>query len=126
MTNKNIRQTIFDKYNGHCAYCGCNLRIEDMQIDHINPKYRSMINGKPIDNSVENLNPSCRQCNFYKGANDIEGFRKRIITQLQRTCVDTFQSRLAMKYGIIEYKQWNKKFYFEKVQEEKEELRQEW
>ncbi|MBO7054871.1 MAG: HNH endonuclease [Bacteroidales bacterium] len=115
MANKNVRQTIFDKYNGHCAYCGCELRIEDMQIDHINPKYRSMINGKPIDNSVENLNPSCRQCNFYKGTNDIAGFRKRIFNQLQRTCVDSFQSRLAMKYGIIKHNEWCGKFYFEKL-----------
>lgn len=113
---KNKREIVYGKYNGHCAYCGCELRIEDMQIDHINPKYRSIIKGKAIDDSLDNLNPSCRQCNFYKGANDIEEYRERIKTQLQRTCVEHFQARLAMKYGIITHKEWNGKFYFEKIQ----------
>lgn len=85
-----------------------------MQIDHINSKYRSIVNGKTVDNSLENLNPSCRQCNYYKGADDIEDYRKKIINILQRTCVDSFQSRLAMKYGIITHNKWDGRFYFEK------------
>ena len=28
--------------------------------------------------SIENLNPSCRACNFRKGSNNIEGFREEI------------------------------------------------
>lgn len=37
--SKEIRQKVYDMYNGHCAYCGCQLELKDMQIDHIKPKY---------------------------------------------------------------------------------------
>ena len=30
------------------------------------------------DDSIENLNPSCRACNFRKGSNNIEGFREEL------------------------------------------------
>lgn len=28
--NKKLRQEIYDKYNGHCAYCGCEIELKDM------------------------------------------------------------------------------------------------
>lgn len=31
--SKNIRELVFNKYNKHCAYCGCELEYKDMQID---------------------------------------------------------------------------------------------
>lgn len=34
---KHIRQKVYEKYDGHCAYCGCKLEYKDMQVDHINP-----------------------------------------------------------------------------------------
>ena len=121
-----LREEVYNKYNGHCAYCGCKLEMKDMQVDHINSKHTAKCKGKEVDNSLENLNPSCRQCNYYKGGSGIEGFRKKIAKDLSHTCTSSFQVRLAMKYGMIEYTPWDKKFYFEKVQEEKEELQQEW
>ena len=32
------RQKVYDKYNGHCAYCGKPITIKDNQVDHILPK----------------------------------------------------------------------------------------
>ena len=58
------RQAIYAKYGGRCAYCGHPIDIKDMQVDHIFPKWR----GGP--DAMENLNPSCRMCNFYKGGGD--------------------------------------------------------
>jgi 5-methylcytosine-specific restriction endonuclease McrA len=29
------RQQIHQKYNGHCAYCGCEITPKEMQVDHI-------------------------------------------------------------------------------------------
>lgn len=29
-----IRRQVYEKCNGHCAYCGCELKYEDMQVDH--------------------------------------------------------------------------------------------
>lgn len=41
MISKKIREIVYKKYNGHCAYCGCKIEYKDMQIDHIVPKYRN-------------------------------------------------------------------------------------
>lgn len=129
--SKRIRQLVYDKYNGHCAYCGCALEYKDMQVDHIESVYKKSIEeatrihdetGKWIfvdntstqDDSLTNLMPSCRQCNYYKSSMDIEGLRYCIKNQLEHTCIDTFQAKLAIKYGIIEFKPWDGKFYFEK------------
>ena len=35
---KDKRITVYDKYDGHCAYCGREIGLQDMQIDHIKPK----------------------------------------------------------------------------------------
>lgn len=43
---KQVRQQVYDKCNGHCAYCGCKLDIKDMQVDHIESVYRAEYNGK--------------------------------------------------------------------------------
>lgn len=129
--SKELRKQVYDKYNGHCAYCGRELKMNEMQVDHIIPvmksyygikeealKVRHMIKDGSF-NSIDNLMPACRACNFYKSMNDIEGFRRRILTELEHTCRSTFQTKLAIQYGMIEYKPWDGKFYFERVEENK-------
>jgi hypothetical protein len=37
--DKKTRQIIFDKYNGKCAYCGCEL-VKGWHADHIEPIVR--------------------------------------------------------------------------------------
>lgn len=76
--NKKLRQEIYNKYDGHCAYCGCEIEMKDMQIDHIVPKYRNnemWHQGEIGSDEISNLNPSCRMCNFYKGMYSIDIFR---------------------------------------------------
>ena len=34
---KEERRAVYDKTHGHCAYCGCNIGFEDMQVDHVVP-----------------------------------------------------------------------------------------
>lgn len=114
---KRTRQLVYAKYDGHCAYCGCKLEPKDMQVDHIKSVFQSTReNGwyEAQDDSIENLMPACRQCNFYKNETDIEGFRTRIHEWLEKTCRQSFQVRLAMKHGILEYHPWDGKFWFEK------------
>lgn len=123
---KATRRLVYEKYNGHCAYCGREIKLGEMQVDHIIPIMRSYYGAKEdalkvrqmmVDgtiNDIDNLMPACRACNFYKSMNDIEGFRRRIMTQLEHTCRSSFQTRLAMQYGIISYTPWDGKFYFEK------------
>ena len=127
---KTTRQKVYDKYNGHCAYCGKEIQIKDMQVDHIIPIMKSYYGPKEKAekvlrmfedgsiNKIDNLMPSCRACNFYKGMSDIEGLRHRILTELEHTCRSTFQTKLAMQYGMIVYKPWDGLFYFERTKEE--------
>lgn len=116
--SKKTRQQVFDKYNGHCGYCGYEFKsISEMQVDHIHSKLKSRFKGEEVDNSLENLMPSCRQCNFYKNAAGIESFRRDILKTLSNTCRKSFQVRLAMKYGMLTFHPWDGKFYFEKVEE---------
>lgn len=119
---KRIREAVYAKYDGHCAYCGCEIEYRQMQVDHVKSLYWNSIDNHFVDNpdivqddSLDNLMPSCRQCNYYKAEADIENFRSKIHNILERTCRDSFQVRLAIKHGILEYKPWDGKFYFEKT-----------
>lgn len=105
---KEIRIKVYKKFQGKCAYCGENISYNKMQVDHIYPKY---LGGK---NELKNYNPSCRQCNFYKSTFTIEGFRNQIKTMTERI-KKPFIVRLAMKYNLISFKDFDGKFYFEKV-----------
>lgn len=123
---KRLREFVYKKYNGHCAYCGCLLDYKQMQVDHIHSLYATSIEHNLVDDpdivqndDLGNLMPSCRQCNYYKAESDIEGFRSKLKDWLEKTCIDTFQARLAMKYGILTYKPWDGKFYFEKEQNDR-------
>ena len=42
---KDIRQTIFDKYDGRCAYCGYPLE-KVWHVDHLLPLERDPFTGK--------------------------------------------------------------------------------
>ncbi len=36
---KKTRLAVYEKCNHRCAYCGCDLKYEDMQVDHIKSVY---------------------------------------------------------------------------------------
>ena len=85
MITKKTREIVYNKYNGHCAYCGCEIEMKDMQVDHIVPKYRNnemWHKGKIGTDDISNLNPSCRMCNYYKGMSRINAFRVRLKNSL--------------------------------------------
>ena len=106
---KKIRKQVYEKYNGHCAYCGCEIQYKDMQIDHMTPLY-----WHGGEDNIENYMPACRMCNFYKSTSTIEKFRKNIQT-LHDRLEKTFIYRLAKKYGVVVEIKEPIKFYFEKV-----------
>lgn len=112
--SKSTRKIVYQKYNGRCAYCGCELEYKDMQIDHIRSVYWN--NG---DNEIDNLMPACRMCNFYKSTYSLEEFRERLQTLTERL-EKTFIYRLAKKYGIVEEHKKPIRFYFEKRGRENE------
>lgn len=73
---KEDRIKVWEKYDHHCAYCGREIKLEDMQIDHFIPKNRGNYSrwsdkeGKYIvshgEDSMENYMPSCRACKLPK------------------------------------------------------------
>lgn len=117
--SKKKRLEVYEKYNHHCAYCGCALEYKDMQVDHINSIYLHNDYHKEKSlkelNEIHNLMPSCRMCNFYKGAGDIEHLRNRLTDELIKNMRKPFDYRMALKYGLIEEHIKPIKFYFEEV-----------
>lgn len=112
--SKKLREEVYKKYNGHCAYCGCELEMKDMQVDHVVSVYRSHWKKEDIDlNDIDNLMPSCRQCNYYKDVLTIEGFRDKLKTLMSRV-KQPFIYRLAEKYNMVTELEWDGLFYFEK------------
>lgn len=71
--SKLTRLKVYQKYKGHCAYCGCKLALKDMQVDYIPGIY--FYNGA---NDIEKYNPVCRMCNLYKLPMPIEDFRGQL------------------------------------------------
>jgi len=111
---KKIRLQVYEKYDGHCAYCGCGLEYKDMQVDHIDPVYRAYYEGRETDNSIENYNPACRACNFYKGVYSVEKFRSNIEHMLIGKLRKDFNYKMLVKYGMIKEDFKPIQFYFER------------
>lgn len=106
---KKVREIVYKKYNGHCAYCGQKISLSEMQVDHFIPFY------KDGEETVDNYMPACRQCNFYKGTYTLEGFRRNLELIPHRLFKQMFIFRLGIKYGITSNEIKPIVFYFEKV-----------
>ena len=118
------REAVYEKYkdeqgNNHCAYCGKVLKsIKDMQVDHIISKsqYRFIPRQDkfPI-NDLSNLNPSCRRCNHYKRSESLESFRTFLLGKLHERLEKLYTVKVGIDYGIVVLREWDKEFYFEKI-----------
>lgn len=108
--SKEVREKVFNKYDGHCAYCGCKLNsIKDMQVDHFIPFRNGGVD------EISNYMPACRQCNFYKDTFSIETFREYIETIPVKLLKRTFIFKLGAKYGFWSGERKTVKFYFEEI-----------
>lgn len=117
--SKIMRGKVHKKYDGHCGYCGCEIMLKDMQVDHMNPKClkslnMSMFEGVLTDmtDDISNLMPTCRRCNHYKRADTVENFRRSMKT-LHERLMKNYINKVAVDYGIMEIKPFNGVFYFE-------------
>ena len=113
--SKAIRQRVYDKYNGRCAYCGIGLiegftdcRNEVFHVDHIIPI------SKGGSNKLINLNPSCAFCNLLKHDLLIEKFRYKLFYTPDYLYDNPVFDRLfRLKYLKEDW--GNARFYFERV-----------
>ena len=104
--SKNMRSEIYEMYGGHCAYCGREIDIKEMQVDHVQSVY---LGG---EDERSNYRPACRSCNFYKSTMSVDGLREQlglIAGRLEKL----FIFRLALAYGLIQLTGRPVKFYFE-------------
>ena len=113
--SKKVREAVYDKYQGHCAYCGKKLEYKDMQLDHMIPRQREHFK-KYTEEEIEcfeNYMPSCRRCNHYKRAHSLETFREMIETIPQKLVRDNYIYKVGLDYNLIEEHPHKIEFYFE-------------
>lgn len=104
---KNTRQRVWEKYNGHCAYCGTEIMLKEMQVDHFIPLH---LGGKDEES---NYMPACRMCNHYKSTMPAEKFRQQLQMIKGRLKERSYIYRLALKYGMVEETDRPIVFYYE-------------
>ena len=120
-TPKINRQEVYDKCSGHCAYCGTEITMKQMQVDHKEPLFRNS-SDKELEwykrergtNDIDNLLPSCPRCNRWKSTFTLESFRDIVQTSLDRLERDTPNFRLAKDYGLLTINDKKVIFYFER------------
>lgn len=109
---KSVRIAVYQKCNGHCAYCGCDLQYKDMQVDHVIP-----LNGwnEQGTDTVDNMLPACRSCNHYKSRSTLEGFRKMVEAMPDTLMRDNVTYKNAVRFGLVIPNKKPVVFYFEKI-----------
>ncbi|MBA3675604.1 MAG: hypothetical protein H0W75_11740 [Chitinophagaceae bacterium] len=117
------RQIIFDKYNGKCAYCGCNL-IKGWHTSPIQPiEIKVGEDGSMIEenNTISNIVGACVNCAMSKthiGMNGrtehltIENFKKAILQSFDMMKETPYYKR-AIKFGLITESDIPLRFHFE-------------
>lgn len=115
--SKKVREAVYQKYNGHCAYCGREIGFKDMQVDHFQP-LRAWGYVGPGTDDLENLMPACWTCNHYKRANSLETFR-RYIAEIPRKLRLNYIYKVGLVYGNVIEAEKPIVFYFEKQEEQK-------
>lgn len=134
MSYKKLKDEVYEKCNGRCAYCGDPININVMQTDHIVPQrnWKWIFQNKHITasyhkhvpeflrhltetdlNHIDNLNPACRVCNKWKSAHYLELFRSELQDQLSRLNARSANFRIAKRFGQIEETPKPIIFYFE-------------
>lgn len=119
--NKSERENIFNKYDGKCAYCGCDLvkgwHVSKLlsEAPEVNEKGEFVINNDTIENKL----PSCASCNMSRTRDNsgnryitIEGFRKQIIYNLEFMQSFSYYQR-CLRFGLIQENIKPVVFYFE-------------
>lgn len=121
--NKSERLAVYDKTNGHCAYCGKEITLQQMQVDHVVPvefyeAYKAM--GQDL-NAMDNLLPACRSCNNYKHTLTLEKFRAALEHMPDVLARDNVTYRNAVRFGLVTPTPHPVVFYFERHPPEGEE-----
>ena len=122
---KKVREAVYQKYNGHCAYCGKSIAYKDFQLDHLIPKQREQFK-KYSEEEIEcfeNYMPACRRCNHYKRAHTLECFRQMIEEIPAKLFRDNYIYKVGLDYELIKVDERKIKFYFEQMEDNEKVLK---
>lgn len=111
MTKKEERLFVFNKFKGHCAYCGDPIEFNNFEVDHIEALYRNDEWGG--SDTLENMNPACRKCNRSKSTFTIEKWRRQLYHKVTMLNRDSAVYNMAKRFGLIKETNITIKFYFE-------------
>ncbi len=119
--SKDKRMLVFDKSNGRCSYCGCELK-QRWQVDHVQPQHLNHRYNKDDPNydpdKIDNLRAACQPCNNLKGGFSVEGFRECIQDQLDKCKNNCSHYRVALRFDMISEDRKKIEFYFETMNSE--------
>lgn len=107
---KKVRQEVYEMFGGRCAYCGKALEPRQLRIDHIKP----VVEGG--EDSIDNLYPSCHDCNTIKDAATAEDLRNYVGHFLD-TIKKDIRYRMLLSYGLIQETPHEIKFLYEKEEQ---------
>ena len=125
------REIIKMKFGGLCAYTGTQLK-GDWQVDHIEPVVRNWFSKGAVfkdRHNIENMFPSQKIINHYKGSMDLETFRTWYLGGLHERLKKlpknpktpkshkkkAYLLEVAELFEISETNPFSGKFYFEKI-----------
>ena len=117
--SKKVRQAVYDKYDGHCSYCGKKIEYKEMQLDHLIPKQRERFK-RYSEEEIEcfdNYMPSCRRCNHYKRAHSLECFRQMIEEIPKKLIRDSYIFKVGLDYNLLSVNEHKITFYFERFED---------
>ena len=115
---KDVRLTVLNKYDGKCAYCGCELTEDTLTVDHIKPKRRGASElelktyGRGKD-KISNFNPCCLSCNSSKCNFSIDEWKVEISKKHDKVLKDNSNYRTLNRFNLITVSK-EIIFYFEK------------
>lgn len=108
---KSERLEVYNKTNGRCAYCGCEIPFKGYNADHV----KCYAWNGPEADTIDNMLPSCRSCNNYKHTMTLEAFRGELGKIPARLKRDINTYGIALRYGMIKEDEKPIEFYFEKI-----------
>ena len=106
------RDAVYKRFDGHCAYCGIEIDISEMQVDHFWPQFLAHFQPDLDNNRPGNLMPSCRKCNNFKGGMRPEDFRNELALQVSRLKKNAQFDR-ALRFSQVVITESPIVFYFE-------------
>ena len=113
-----MRERVFNRFGGRCAYCGNPMEYKSMQVDHYLPQCKERFYANRFKKDVHaeaNLMPACRRCNHYKRARTPKQFRDLMAT-LHERIESLYIMKVAIDFGIAVVRPFDGRFYFEKLQ----------